>query len=152
MTLVELNQALAPLKEEFSTIAAHKSIDLNWKMTPSAMALGNADSLRTLVSNLIENALSYTETGGTVTVSLTSQPSSITLSVEDTGIGIPEESIGHIFERFYRVDKSRSRSVGGSGLGLSIVKAIVDNHKGTIKAESQVGTGTKFIVVLPSKA
>lgn len=151
MTLVELNQALAPLKEEFSTVAAHKNIALNWKVTPPVMAVGNADSLRTLASNLIENALSYTESGGTVTVSVTSQPASVTLSVEDTGIGIPEESIGHIFERFYRVDKSRSRSVGGSGLGLSIVKAIVDNHNGTIKAESQVGTGTKFVVILPSR-
>jgi signal transduction histidine kinase len=152
MISLDLGELLSPLIEEFSTLAAQKKIKINWQKAASVTAIGNAESLRTMVSNLVDNALSYTEPGGTIIVNLAAQPTSVTLSVEDTGIGIPPESIAHIFERFYRVDKSRSRAVGGTGLGLSIVKAIVDNHKGTIKAESQVGIGTKFTIVLPLRA
>lgn len=146
---IDLTKELAPLQQEYANVSTQKKIPISWNMEPNVMAVGNTESLRTMMSNLIENALSYTEAGGSVTVNLTAQPNSVTLSVEDTGIGIPPESINHLFERFYRVDKSRSRAVGGSGLGLSIVKAIVDNHHGTIKVESKLGVGTKFIVVLP---
>jgi signal transduction histidine kinase len=147
---IDLTKELAPLKEEYATISAQKKIPVTWNMEPNVMAVGNAESLRSMLSNLIDNALSYTESGGSVTVNLAAQPNSVTLSVEDSGIGIPAESIDHLFERFYRVDKSRSRAVGGSGLGLSIVKAIVDNHHGTIRVESQPGVGTKFTIVLPA--
>lgn len=146
---IDLTKELAPLKQEYAAVSIQKKIPITWNMEPNVMAVGNTESLRTMMSNLIENALSYTEAGGSVTVNLTAQPSTVTLSVEDTGIGIPPESLNHVFERFYRVDKSRSRAVGGSGLGLSIVKAIVDNHHGTIRVESKIGTGSKFIVVLP---
>jgi signal transduction histidine kinase len=106
--------------------------------------------LSRMLSNLLNNALRYTEPGGTVTVSVARQEDDIAFTVLDTGIGIPHENLEHIFERFYRVDKSRSRAVGGSGLGLSIVKAIVDLHKGTVRVDSTIGKGSCFTVSLPN--
>jgi two-component system phosphate regulon sensor histidine kinase PhoR len=110
----------------------------------------SADSfkLEQLFVNLIDNALKYTERGGiTVRLSLTDRV--FTARVEDTGIGIPKDDIPHIFERFYRVDKSRSRTLGGTGLGLSVVKYIVLLHNGDIRVESTEGAGTTFTVTIP---
>jgi signal transduction histidine kinase len=151
MAPVPVSEILEPMVKEFIALAAQKEIKILYESAPSIVAIGNADSLRTMLSNLLDNALRYTEKGGSITVNVSSQDNNIVFTVQDTGIGIPSDSIGHIFERFYRVDKSRSRSQGGSGLGLSIVKAIVDAHKGLIKAESQLGQGTKFTVVLPTR-
>jgi len=147
---IEINEVLIPVVEEFRGLAAQKDIRIKVAMPPHIVVTAHADSLRTMISNLLDNALRYTESGGTIAVNVVPQESAVIVTVEDTGIGIPPESLGHIFERFYRVDKSRSREAGGSGLGLSIVKAIVDAHKGIVKAESQIGVGTKFTVVLPS--
>jgi signal transduction histidine kinase len=149
---VNLSETLLPLVEEFKALAAPKQISIRHTIPASLVILAHEDSLRTMVSNLLDNALRYTEPGGTITLSVSGQENTVTLLVEDNGIGIPPESLSHIFERFYRVDKSRSRSVGGSGLGLSIVKAIVDAHKGIIKAESHLGSGTKFTVTLPARS
>jgi signal transduction histidine kinase len=152
MVPLELSEIVRPLRDQFAAVAARKNVAITWNVPEAIAIVGNSESLQTMVSNLVDNALAYTESGGSVTVSATHQHNGVVLSVEDTGAGIPLESINHIFERFYRVDKSRSRAVGGSGLGLSIVKAIVDAHKGTIKAESKVGSGSKFTVMLPSRA
>jgi two-component system phosphate regulon sensor histidine kinase PhoR len=103
-----------------------------------------------MLSNLLNNSIRYTETGGTVKVCVAAQDENIAFIIQDTGIGMPQDSLNHIFERFYRVDKSRSRAAGGSGLGLSIVKAIVESHKGTVKVESEVGKGSRFTVAIPS--
>ncbi len=84
-----------------------------------------------------------------MTVSLSSEDTDIAISVQDTGIGIPSDSMDHIFERFYRVDKSRARKAGGSGLGLSIVKAIAEAHNGKVTAYSQPGQGSNFTILLP---
>jgi signal transduction histidine kinase len=151
MAPVALDDLLEPLLKEFRSLALKKKIDITCNSAPSVVAVAHADSLRTMFSNLLDNALAYTEAGGKITLDITIQDNNVVLSVTDTGIGIPADSIGHIFERFYRVDKSRSRSLGGSGLGLSIVKAIVDAHKGVIKAESRLGEGTKFTVLLPAR-
>jgi len=102
-----------------------------------------------MVVNLVDNALKYTEKGG-VEVRLAPEPGGVLLTVEDTGIGIPADSLPRIFERFYVVDKSRSRKLGGTGLGLAIVKHIVNVHRGTIDVESTLGQGTRFAVHLPS--
>jgi two-component system phosphate regulon sensor histidine kinase PhoR len=107
--------------------------------------------LYSIVYNLCDNAIKYNHNGGEVTVCVTQTYKETVLSVKDTGIGIPEESKDRIFERFYRVDKSRSKEVGGTGLGLSIVKHAVMIHKGTIKVNSEIGKGSEFVVVIPNK-
>ncbi|HOJ43677.1 MAG TPA: ATP-binding protein, partial [Syntrophorhabdaceae bacterium] len=103
--------------------------------------------LEQMLINLIDNAIKYTEKGK-ITISVTQDDNNSVIIVEDTGIGIPENAIPRIFERFYTVDKSRSKKLGGTGLGLSIVKHIVLLHKGTIDVQSVYGKGTRFIVTL----
>jgi two-component system phosphate regulon sensor histidine kinase PhoR len=109
---------------------------------------GDVFKLEQMVINLIDNALKYTEKGG-VTISLLADGAAAVLEVEDTGIGIAPEHLPRVFERFYVVDKSRSRNMGGTGLGLSIVKHIVQMHKGEIALDSRPGRGTKFTIRLP---
>ena len=99
--------------------------------------------------NLIDNAIKYTPRGGSVRVELTRQGKTIFTRISDNGIGIPQEDVLHIFDRFYRVDKARSRETGGTGLGLSIVKQIVLLHSGDISVESTENEGTTFTVELP---
>src|SRR5512140_1156205 len=101
------------------------------------------------VSNLIDNAIKYGKEGGRVTVSGKIEGSGCTLEVKDDGPGIPPEGLPRIFERFYRVDKGRSRELGGTGLGLSIVKQIVESHEGTLQVESRLGVGTRFTIRIP---
>ena len=102
-----------------------------------------------IARNLCENAVKYNVPGGSVTVETRETDRDVTLTVRDTGIGIPAAEQGRVFERFYRVDKSHSRAIGGTGLGLSIVKHAVAYHHGTIHLESQVGKGTVITVTLP---
>ncbi len=104
--------------------------------------------LEQMLINLIDNAIKYTEKGS-ISVAITQEEDVSIITVADTGIGIPEGSMPRIFERFYTVDKSRSKRLGGTGLGLSIVKHIVLLHKGTINVESIYGKGTRFIIRLP---
>jgi len=111
--------------------------------------LGDADRLKQLFLNLMDNAIKYTPSGGTVTLSFERQDQWARVSVADTGIGIPARDLPHIFERFYRVDKARSREKGGTGLGLAICKWIVEAHGGRIQVQSQVGKGSVFTVWLP---
>jgi two-component system phosphate regulon sensor histidine kinase PhoR len=107
--------------------------------------------LYSIAYNLCDNAIKYNHNGGSVSVSVTQNEQDTVLTVKDTGIGIPEEDQKRVFERFYRVDKSRSREVGGTGLGLSIVKHAVMIHGGKITLNSVVGEGTEFIVTIPNK-
>ncbi len=120
---------------------------------PSVLPLvsGDADRLQEVFLNLVQNAIQYTPSGGQVTVSAQSNAaeSLVGISVQDTGIGIPSTDLPRIFERFYRVDKARSRASGGTGLGLAIVKHIIELHHGRIQVNSTVGQGTEFIVWLP---
>lgn len=112
---------------------------------------GNSVILEQMVANLCENAIKYNHPGGNV--SITVEPTSkgmVRFCITDTGIGIPDEHKGRVFERFYRVDKSRSKHTGGTGLGLSIVKHAVERHGGEISLQSQEGEGTTILVVLPS--
>lgn len=108
--------------------------------------------LKQIFINLINNAIVYTPAGGVVSVELLEDKYNAYIKVSDTGIGISKEEIPRIFERFYRVDKARSRNTGGTGLGLSIVKHLVEAHQGTITVDSEVGEGTTFTVVLPKSA
>ncbi len=131
-------------------LAKQKGIRLESKVVPVTV---EADELRIeqVVSNLIDNALKYTEKGS-VAVTLKVDGTFAVLAVHDTGIGIPKESISRLFERFYRVDKARSRDTGGTGLGLSIVERIVSMHDGYIHVDSVEGKGTTFTVRLPLRA
>ena len=117
-----------------------------------AQVMGDPDRLKQLFTNLVDNAIKYTPSGGEVTLSLVRDPQWVHVAVADTGAGIPEADLPKIFERFYRVDKARSRDRGGTGLGLSIVKWIVDAHGGRIDVKSEVGKGTTFTVSLPLAA
>jgi signal transduction histidine kinase len=113
---------------------------------------GSQRDLALLVRNLIDNAIRYSDRGGRVTVEVDSNDDEVTLRVSDTGIGIPSRDISRIFERFYRVDRARSRETGGTGLGLAIVKHVVENHGGKIDVESELGRGSTFRITLPSAA
>jgi signal transduction histidine kinase len=101
--------------------------------------------------NLISNAIKYTPAGGSVHITLTLAGKDIRFKVVDNGMGIAPEDLDRIFERFYRIKTEQTRSIAGSGLGLSIVKGIVDAHNGTVHVESQPGEGTTFIVSLPTQ-
>ncbi|MDH4239344.1 MAG: cell wall metabolism sensor histidine kinase WalK [Phycisphaerae bacterium] len=107
------------------------------------------DKIEQVFVNLIDNAVKYTNDGGRIEICLVQQNGGIVFTVEDNGIGIPREDLDRVFERFYRVDKARSRQLGGTGLGLGIAKHIVLAHKGEIRIESDVNRGTKFFVTLP---
>jgi signal transduction histidine kinase len=107
------------------------------------------DKLSQAVINLLSNALKYTPAGGAVDVSVDVRPSGTEIRVADTGVGIDSQDIPRLFERFYRADNSRSRATGGAGIGLSIAKAIVEAHGGTISAASQTGRGSEFCIMLP---
>jgi signal transduction histidine kinase len=112
--------------------------------------LGDRARLDQLVWNLVENALRYTPRGGRVELGLSGRGGEILLRVRDTGVGIPDQHLPRIFERFYRVDKARSRNSGGTGLGLAIVKSIAEAHGGRVEVESAPGRGTTFTVWLPA--
>ncbi len=130
--------------------AIQSHITFNLELDNDTPILILEDDLYQIVFNLMENGIKYNIPGGSLTVSLSRNEDNAILTVTDTGMGIPEESISHIFERFYRVDKARSRQTGGSGLGLSIVSLIVRRNRGDIQVSSAVGKGTAFTVTFPA--
>jgi signal transduction histidine kinase len=134
-------------------LASKKNIRMDFHSPESVIITADADKLTQLLYILLDNAIKYTPDGGEVALSLAVEPFKqqrmLTISVKDTGIGIPPESLDRIFDRFYRVDKARSRQQGGHGLGLSIAKWIVDAHGGNIRVQSEVGKGSEFIVKIP---
>ena len=133
-------------------IAVCESKQLNLATQPAdepLHVLADAEGLRTILDNLVDNAINYTPPSGEVIITWTRQESLVELNVRDTGVGIADEHLGRIFERFYRVDKARSQEVGGTGLGLSIVKHLVQEFNGTVEVTSQLGVGSTFTVRLP---
>jgi two-component system OmpR family sensor kinase len=135
--------------ESMEQLAMERHIDLSAGELQPATVLGDAARLIQVIMSLVDNAITYTNPGGKVTLSVVIDGDMASLSVRDTGIGIAPEDQKHIFERFYRADPARSRAAGGSGLGLSIVDWIVKAHNGSVRVESQVGRGSTFIVSLP---
>ncbi|MVO73419.1 GHKL domain-containing protein, partial [Paeniclostridium sordellii] len=111
----------------------------------------NRDYIKQIFLNLIDNAIKYTPDGGFVETSVYQNDENIFINIKDNGIGISKEDTSRVFERFYRVDKARSRDVGGTGLGLAIVKHIVKSLNGTIDIKSELNVGTEFIVSIPKK-
>lgn len=134
------------------TQAGNKNIKLMAKVEPDVRNLkGDPDQFKQMMINLVDNAVKYTPEGGSVEVSASNYGNDVVIKVKDTGIGISKEHIPRLFERFYRVDKARSRNVGGTGLGLAIVKHIVMHFEGKIEVNSEVGRGTEFTLQIPLK-
>lgn len=131
--------------------ADKKNIKLQKLTYKTSIIHGDKDKFKQMLINLIDNAIKYSEEGDSVYIGTKVEDSECIIWVEDTGVGIPKEHIPRLFERFYRVDKARSRARGGTGLGLAIVKHIVLSFKGSILVESEIGKGTKFIVKIPLK-
>ncbi|MGN1370333.1 MAG: ATP-binding protein [Aristaeellaceae bacterium] len=129
--------------------ASKAKLTLRADLAEDVVLSGDESKLSQVVYNLIDNAIKYTAEGGQVSVTLRADSREATLVVQDNGIGIPEEDVKHIFDRFYRVDKARSRATGGTGLGLSIVRQMVQLHGGEIRVESAAGQGSAFTVTLP---
>ena len=130
--------------------AAAKGIRVDLNQCRQCWVMGYRFRLEQVVVNLLDNAVKFNRAGGEVWVEAGSAPGGkVRITIADSGIGIPSEELPRIFERFYRVDKARSREVGGTGLGLSIVKHVIEQMQGTVAVESQLGKGSKFHVVLP---
>lgn len=135
--------------DQMRLLAEDKQIALKCNAPGRVEVEGDPHRLKQIVVNLVDNAIKYTSEGGKVEISAVALNGNAVLEVTDTGVGIPPESIPHVFERFYRVDKARSRQMGGAGLGLSIVKSICAAHQGRVGVESNEGEGTRFTVELP---
>ncbi|MBM7584921.1 two-component system phosphate regulon sensor histidine kinase PhoR [Bacillus pakistanensis] len=145
---VDLSQIISEVVAILEGKAQEKEISIIFKPISSSVAEVDSYRIKQVFINLITNAISYTPNGGTVEVKMTQGNEKIVITVADNGIGIEPEEIPRIFERFYRVDKARSRNSGGTGLGLAIVKHLIEAHKGTIEVTSKVDKGTTFTVTL----
>ena len=130
-------------------IAKERNVEMIFESFRNVLAEVDEVKMSLVFTNLIENAIKYNKEGGTVKVSLNADHRFFYVRVEDTGLGIPEEAKKYIFDRFYRVDKARSRETGGTGLGLAITKSAVMMHKGNIKVSGKEGEGTVFVVRIP---
>jgi len=141
-----INDLIKETIDDLQTIAKKKNITIEFDPGSSngVNVFGDAERLKQVMINLIDNSIKYTNAEGVIKVATDMKPKEVTISVQDNGLGIPKEDLPRIFERFYRVDKTRSRDVGGSGLGLSIVKHILEVHNTSIKVESEENKGTKF--------
>lgn len=146
---MQLDAMVSNVCNRLNGLAEKKNISLNVDLEPVTIE-GDSLRLEQVAVNIIENAIKYTDEGH-VNVTVTDEEDWALITVSDTGIGIPEESVEHLFERFYRVDKARSRSTGGTGLGLSITEKIVTLHGGSITVKSKLGEGSRFTVSLPVK-
>ena len=145
---LDLSDLVIEVCEQQRNQARVKGVELELTKTVPVTLDGDSSRLRQMLKNILDNAIKYTPTGGKVTVELDrSNGSRCVLRVADTGIGIPDDSLSHIFDRFYRVDKARTREEGGSGLGLSIVKEIAEAHGGRVGVQSEMGAGTVLTIV-----
>jgi heavy metal sensor kinase len=143
------NDLLAECCRSMQALASARGIALECRTTEDAPFRGDEELLRRLVINLLDNAIRYTPPGGQVSAALEADPARVRIRISDTGVGIPPEAAPHVFERFYRDDKARSRQDGGFGLGLSIVKWIAEAHNGAVELTRNPGPGTTFTVTLP---
>jgi len=147
---IDLGKFLSDVTRELIPAMADGGLTLSVDLPERpVLAFADADRLQQVLYNLLENAMRYTEPGGEIRVRLASAPAEAMIEVSDTGVGIPEADLPFVFERFFRSDRARRAYSGGSGLGLSIVRWIVEAHKGTVEVESPPGRGTTFAVRLP---
>jgi signal transduction histidine kinase len=147
---LNMSQVLSDVADGWKQVALIRDVQLTIEVADqSAVVMGDETLIRRLADILLDNAFKYTASPGSVSLRLEQTESKIVLAVRDSGLGIATEEQGKIFERFYRVDKARSRAQGGAGLGLSIARWIVAQHGGSIKVESCMGAGSEFRVELP---
>jgi heavy metal sensor kinase len=145
----DLTELVTDTADQMRLLAEDKQIALKCATTGPIEVEGDQSRVKQVVVNLVDNAIKYTPEGGNVEISVFAHNGSAVFEVTDSGVGIPSEAMGHVFERFYRVDKARSRQMGGAGLGLSIVKSICTAHQGRVSVESTEGKGSRFTVELP---
>lgn len=145
-----LSQAVTAACNDVHVLFLEKKLSLDLKIQDQLEIIGNKKLLRNIILNLLTNAIHYSPNGGKIIVALYQENKMVVLSVMDNGIGIPDEALSNIFDRFYRVDKARSKDAGGSGLGLAICKQIVQMHGGKIGVESKINQGSRFFVKLHS--
>jgi signal transduction histidine kinase len=146
---LDLGELATSTAGEMKLLGEEKSIGLRIHAETGVHVVGDRVRLQQVIVNLIDNSIKYTPAGGMIEVRVGREGDSAVLEVSDNGLGIPAHALPHVFERFYRADKARSRATGGAGLGLSIVKAICAAHNGEIKVSSQEGRGSRFRVELP---
>ena len=148
---ISLPNLITEVVEELAALAIASEVELTSQIQVSQLSevIGDRQQLYRLVTNLVTNAIQYTPAGGKVALSLTEEHHEAVIGVADTGVGISKNEQKRIFDRFYRVDKARSRSQGGSGLGLSIAQAIALAHRGSIEVQSEIGKGSNFTIRLP---
>ncbi|WP_018248598.1 sensor histidine kinase [Orenia marismortui] len=146
---LNLTELIEIVVEEMQELALRKNIDIAMDIEDNLAIYGDQSMLTQLLINFLDNAIKYTPSGGNIYIRAKAQNNQIEIEIKDTGIGISKEDQAYIFDRFYRVDKSRSRASGGSGLGLSICQWIIKLHKGNIEIESEVNQGSTFTIFLP---
>jgi heavy metal sensor kinase len=148
----DIAEMAATAASQMAQLAEDKAISVLCEVTQPVAVNGDRARLKQVVVNLLDNAIKYTPEGGSIQIRVSADDTMAVLEVADTGVGIPAEALPHIFERFFRVDKSRSRHPDGAGLGLAIVKSICSAHGGVVDAESEAGRGSRFRVKLPLAA
>ncbi len=149
ITEVNMNELTEVILKRLRPIARKRDIEVTFESIRQVKATVDEVKISLVISNLVENAVKYNKENGWVKVVLDADHQFFTLTISDSGIGIPAEEISHIYERFYRVDKSHSREIGGTGLGLAITRSAVLMHRGSVRVESSPGEGTSFIVKIP---
>ncbi len=150
-----VDTALLPLIQDVFTLFANSSDKHTFTLhIPDALPLVriDVDRIRQVLTNLLSNAVKFSPDGGTITVSAQTQVNEIMIRVTDEGVGIPEDAIPHLFQKFFRVDNTATRKIGGSGLGLALIKQIVEAHGGQAWVESELGKGSTFSFSLPNVA
>jgi two-component system phosphate regulon sensor histidine kinase PhoR len=149
-TRFDLAELARNTADQLSLLAEDKKISITCDASQVQLVEGDPVRLKQVIVNLLDNAIKYTPEQGAVRLRVLGRNAHVVLEVKDNGIGIPAEALPHIFERFYRVDKARSRDQGGTGLGLAIVKHIVQAHGGEVRCESELGHGATFYFTLPA--
>ncbi len=149
LELINLKDVVIGINKNLIPIAEMENKELCLSAEDDILIMANKDILWQAVYNIVDNALKYTKEQGRVEISLIKESKRAIITVKDDGVGISEEDLGRIFDRFYRVDKARSRETGGTGLGLSIAHSAIEFHNGSIEVESRLGEGSTFTIVLP---
>ena len=149
ISTVDVNEMTEIILKRLRPIARKNNIELTFDSRRPVTAEIDEVKLSLAIMNIVENAIKYNKESGWVKVILDADHQSFTITISDSGVGIPEDSTDLIFNRFYRVDKSRSREIGGTGLGLSITKSAILMHRGSIDVDSVLGEGTTFTVTIP---